>query len=100
MYCGCEDGSARAFDSKSGSLSRSFKGHSDSMTQLEVIPGRLFTSSVDGSICVWDSKGLRAETVFGEINENDDEEDGLSDTDDGSEVIEAVRVLEKYLRQR
>lgn len=68
---------------------------------MQVIPGRLFTSSVDGSLCVWDTKGLRAETVFGEINENDDdEEDILGDTDDGSEVDEAIRVLEKYLRQR
>jgi len=81
-------------------MSRTFRGHKDTINKLHVIPGRLFTSSVDGDICVWDTKGIRAETVFGEIIGNEDEEDVLQDTEDGSEVIEAVRLLEKYLRQR
>lgn len=70
------------------------------MTHLQVIPGRLFTSSMDESICVWDTKGLKVETVFGEINEHEDQEDIEDDYEDGSEVIEAVKVLEKFLTKR
>ena len=46
---------------------------------------------------VWDSTGIRDETVFCDFDTNSISADSQSDS---SNVAEAVRILEKYVRQR
>lgn len=60
------------------------------------MPGRLFTAHSDGSLCVWDTKGIVDETVLGTKEE---EVEDPSDDDD-SEVQGAIEMLEKYIRRQ
>ena len=62
----------------------------------EAEEGCILAAHVDGSLWVWDSTGVQDETVFG-VREAGQSE--VSDSD-SSDVTEAVRILERHLRQR
>ena len=84
------------YDSKSGSLVRSLRGSDSSVLDVRCVPGCILAAHVDGSLWVWDSTGVQDETVFG-VREAGQSE--VSDSD-SSDVTEAVRILERHLRQR
>ncbi|MPC97861.1 WD repeat-containing protein 86 [Portunus trituberculatus] len=59
VFVGYTDCTAKAFDAKSSSMKREFRGHSDAVNHLVVTAGRLYTSSSDGALRVWDASGMR-----------------------------------------
>lgn len=97
MVSGSEDGSSRLYDSKSGAQLRSFKGHSSPIIDLRCVPGKVLSAHQDGLVSVWDCRGMREETVLGDY---DDENSISTDSrSDDSNVTEAIRILERHLRQ-
>lgn len=97
VICGSEDGTCRIHDSKSGSLLRTFKGDIIPIIDLRCVTGKVLTGQQDGVLTVWDSSGVSDETVFRDFDDKSLSSDSRSDS---SDVAEAVRILEKYLRQR
>jgi WD40 repeat protein len=97
VICGSEDGCCRIFDSKSGTQLRCFRGHTSAITDVRCVPRKVFTAHQDGSLLVWNSAGIQDETVFRDFDENSLSSDSQSDS---SDVKNAVRILEKYPRQR
>lgn len=97
VICGSEDGTCRIHDSKSGSLLRAFRGHISPIIDLRCVTGKVLTAQQDGVLTVWDSAGVSDETVFRDFDDNSLSSGSQSDS---SDVAEAVRILEKYLRQR
>ncbi|KAI1292077.1 WD repeat-containing protein 86 [Halotydeus destructor] len=94
VYTASEDGSVRAYDAKSGTIKRLFLGHSESITSIQVVPQRLITTSFDGKMSVWDTKGFSDDTVFGDKSEKHEE----ASDDDCDNVKRAVRMLDNYIR--
>lgn len=62
------------------------------------MPGKVFSAHQDGAVCIWDSTGVKDETVFGDFDEQFVSENNSQS--DSSDVTIAVRILEKYLRKR
>lgn len=101
IFTGSEDGTVRIFDSKSGSLLRTFKDTSGTMgpiLDLQNVPGKVFALSTNGYLTVWNCKGVKVESNFGEARDeySDSEESEL----DSYELVQAMNVLEKFLRKR
>lgn len=63
---------------------------------VKSVPGRLFTAHSNGTLCVWDTKGISDETVLG----TKEEEDEVESDDDDMEVKGAIEMLEKYIRRQ
>lgn len=59
MFVGYTDDFARAFDAKSGSLKRDFKGHKDDINAVAISGNKLYTASSDGTLRVWDASDIR-----------------------------------------
>ena len=101
IFTGCEDGTVRVFDSKSGSLLRTFRdtsGSIGSVLDVQNIPGKVFCITTNGYICVWNCKGVKGESNFGEArNEYSDSEESEVDS---FELIQAMEVLEKFLKKK
>ncbi|CAG0907134.1 unnamed protein product, partial [Darwinula stevensoni] len=55
---GCGDTLARAYDAKSGSLRRIFRGHNVGITCLAVVDGYLFTGDGEGVLMKWDVSNI------------------------------------------
>ena len=65
-------------------------------SSLQVVPGKLFTGSYDGSIRVWNTTGVKDETVFGtDYNEKDSRDEEIEE--DSEDVQKAVKSLDPYL---
>ena len=56
---------ARAYDAKTGTLRRVFKGHEQGIACLLVVGGKLYTGCNDGTLGVWDLSKI--EYVFNYI---------------------------------
>lgn len=56
----------------------------------------MFTAHSDGSLYVWNTKGIVDETVLGTKEE---EVENISEDDD-DQVQEAIEMLEKYIRRQ
>lgn len=97
VISGSEDGGCRIFDSKSGTQLRCFRGHTSPIIDVRCVPGKVFTAHQDGVLSVWNSAGIQDETVFRDFDQNSQSSDSQSDS---SDVVQAVQILEKYLRQR
>ncbi|XP_076351524.1 uncharacterized protein LOC143247398 [Tachypleus tridentatus] len=98
LYTGCGDKLARMFEAKSGTLKRTFRGHIHAIMCMEVIKGKLFTGSYDGTIRVWDTTGVKDETVFGaDYDENDTIEPQIED--DSEDIQNAMKSLDPYIRE-
>ncbi|XP_022236094.1 WD repeat-containing protein 86-like [Limulus polyphemus] len=86
------------FEAKSGTLKRTFRGHIHAIMCMEVIKGKMFTGSYDGTIRVWDTTGVKDETVFGaDIDENDTNEPQIED--DSEDIQNAMKSLDPYIRE-
>lgn len=67
VYTACNDGDVRAFDAKSGTLKRKFRGHTSAVTCLVVCVNehqgeavtRVISASNDGTIRIWNATGIR-----------------------------------------
>jgi hypothetical protein len=57
----------------------------------------MFTCSYDGKICVWDCSGITADTIFGNIQQNDDKDDEKAN-EDSDNVQMALTKLDSYIR--
>jgi hypothetical protein len=57
----------------------------------------MFTGSYDGKICVWDCSGITADTIFGNIQHNDDKDDEKAN-EDSDNVQTALTKLDSYIR--
>lgn len=64
---------------------------------FQVVKGKLFTGSYDGTLFVWDTTGVVDETVFGEEDAVDEDDDELPD--DSDEVKLAVNFLEPFIHE-
>ena len=49
---------------------------------------------MDGKVCVWDSSGVKDDTIFGKRREEDTE---VSD-DDCEAVKDAIKIIDRYIR--
>lgn len=101
IFTGCEDGIVRVFDSKSGCLLRSYRDIHDTLgpiVSLQNVPGKVFALSANGFFSVWDCKGVKVQAAFGDRQSegSDDEESEI----DSAEFVEAMNVMEKFLRKR
>ncbi|CAN8023803.1 unnamed protein product, partial [Ixodes persulcatus] len=97
LYTGSGDKVARMFEAKSGTLKRSFRGHDHGVVCIEVVTGKLFTGSYDGTLFVWDTTGVVDETVFGDEHKDSEDEEDLPD--DSDEVKLAVNFLEPFIHE-
>ena len=59
VYTACGDACARAFDAKSGTLKRIFKGHEGAITCLTIVDDKLYTGSFDCTLKTWDLKNIQ-----------------------------------------
>ena len=62
----------------------------------KVAPGRMFTGSYDGKICVWDCTGITADSVFGNVVDYQNED--INEAEDSVNVQNAVKALDSYIR--
>ena len=62
----------------------------------KVAPGKMFTGSYDGKICVWDCTGIRADSVFGNVM--DKPKEYQNEGEDSINVQKAVKALDSYIR--
>ncbi|XP_067141318.1 WD repeat-containing protein 86-like isoform X1 [Centruroides vittatus] len=97
LYTASGDTLGRMFEAKSGTMKRLFSGHTNAIICMEVVSGKLFTGSYDGTIMVWDTTGVRDETVFGAdiFDRNQTSEPQLED--DSEELQNAVKFLDPYI---
>lgn len=103
MYTGSTDCSARAYDAKSGTLKRTFKGHSSAITCIEVVPGKLFSGSYDGNLLVWKTDGIKEDSVFGKGGTGVGTTTGPTGTtddleEDSENVRNALRKIEPHMK--
>jgi len=88
------DGKANLYDSKSGTLKKSFAGHSDAITGLQFSPKRIFTCCLKGKLCVWDTSRFDDGSVLcKQTIEKDD-----NDEDDCEIVQKALKAVDNYIR--
>ncbi|XP_050730615.1 WD repeat-containing protein 86-like [Eriocheir sinensis] len=58
LFVGYTDCLVRAFDAKSSTLRREFRGHTEAVNHMVLNGGRLYTTSSDGALKVWDASGI------------------------------------------
>lgn len=94
MYTGSSDTTARIYDAKSGVIKRTFEGHLNGVSALQIVSGKLFTGSFDGKLCVWNCDNLNEDTVFGIVSA-ESEEDLQEDSEN---IRRAIKALDPYIR--
>ncbi|RWS23668.1 WD repeat-containing protein 86-like protein [Leptotrombidium deliense] len=89
------DGIAYLFDAKSGTLKRTFENHTNEITGLQVVFGKMFTTCSDGKMCVWSISGLKDETVFGSKHAKESQQN----EEDCEAVKEAIHVVDYFVHK-
>ncbi|KAK3893899.1 hypothetical protein Pcinc_001124 [Petrolisthes cinctipes] len=118
LFVGYTDHSIRAYDAKSGAMKRDYRGHTDSVNSLAISGGRLYSTSSDGTLRVWDtskvstdeelfqlSAGTRASRKRTAVSpmigshENRYREEVSSTTDESDEELENCVDIDLYIER-
>lgn len=69
-------------------------GHTEAITGLQFSSKKIFTSCLDGKLCVWDLSGFDNDSVLCKqtIEEHDNDEE------DCQMVQDALKVVDNYIR--
>ncbi|KAL3854612.1 hypothetical protein ACJMK2_013875 [Sinanodonta woodiana] len=90
LYTGSGDSTCRCYDANSASLKRVYMGHELTVTSLQVVDGKLFTGSYDGSVKVWDATGITDDTTFSKDEGKDKNKNKDNDVDRIDKHLEKV----------
>ncbi|KAB7503394.1 WD repeat-containing protein 86 [Armadillidium nasatum] len=61
IYTGSGDTCIRAFDAKTGALKRILMGHDAAVTNITIVGDKLYSSSFDGALRVWNIKSIKTD---------------------------------------
>lgn len=59
VYTGSGDTCIRAFDAKTGALRRILIGHDAAVTNITIVGEKLYSSSFDGTLRVWNIRSIK-----------------------------------------